>query len=124
MRKTFMKTGLTLVATILLSAMLTLPSQSQTGSYLYWGAPTLTTGSVRTGFDFAADALRGEGFTNIRRSTSEVTGAKNGTYVAITCIGTAPRVTAMVMVTGNNNAATAQIRDQVVRKIKGMIRFD
>ena len=124
MQKTMMKTGLAIVCTIFLSALLMIPSHSQTGNYLYWGSPTLNTGSVRTGLDFASDALRLEGSSNIRRSTNEVTGSKGDTYVAITCIGTAPRVTAVVMVTGGNNAVTAQTRDQVVQKIKGIIRFD
>ena len=124
MQKMITKVGLTVACTVFLSALLVFPSQSQTGNYLYWGSPTLNTGSVRTGFDFASDALRLEGFSNIRRSASEVTGSKGGTYVAITCVGTAPRVTAVVMVTGSNNAETAQVRDQVVRKIKGIIRFD
>lgn len=124
MQKPIMKAGRAIVCTIFLSMLMAFPSHSQTGSYLYWGSPTLNTGSVRTGFDFASDALRLEGFSNIRRSASEVTGSKGGTYVAITCVGTAPRVTAVVMVTGSNNAETAQTRDQVVRKIKGIIRFD
>ncbi len=124
MQRTIMRTASLLACTIFLSVLLVFPSHSQTGNYLYWGSTTLTTGSIRTGFDFATDALRGEGFANIRRSASEVTGSKGGTYVAITCVGTAPRVTAIVMVTGGNNAATAQIRNQVVQKIKGIIRFD
>lgn len=124
MQRKLMRTGAVLACTIFLTAMLVMPSQSQTGNYLYWGSTALTTGSVRTGFEFAADALRVGGFSNIRRSANEVAGTKGGIYVAITCVGTAPRVTAIVMATGGNNAATAQTRDQVVQKIKGIIRFD
>lgn len=124
MQRTMMRTASLITCTIFLSAMLAMPSHSQTGNYLYWGSTPLTTGSIRTGFDFAADALRVAGFTNIRRSANEVAGSKGGIYVAITCVGTAPRVTAIVMATGGNNAATAQTRDQVVQKIKGIIRFD
>ena len=42
--------------------------------YLYWGKGALTTGSLKSGYDFAAQALRGENAANIRRSDVEVSG--------------------------------------------------
>jgi hypothetical protein len=53
-----------------------------------------------------------------------VAGSAPGVYAAITCIGTAPRVTAVVMVTGDNGGTVAQTRDALRNKIAGIVNFD
>jgi hypothetical protein len=71
-------------------------------AYLYWTATAVQTGSVSTCFSFAQGAMTQSGVQNVRRSESEVTGSSGGTYVAVTCIGTMPRATAVIMAVGEH----------------------
>ena len=93
-------------------------------AFLYWGSAAVKTASVRGCFDFAYDAMRGLNFQRIRRLQAEVTGSSRGTYAAITCVATAPRATAIVMVVGDNDSETARVRDSLRSKIAGITRFD
>ena len=92
--------------------------------YLYWGKGALTTGSLKSGYDFAAQALRGENAANIRRSDVEVSGEHRKKFVAITCVGTSPRVTAVVMVMGPDGGEAARVRQAVLQRIKGITKID
>jgi len=80
---------------------------------LYWATTNLAIGSVRIGYDFAQNALRAKGAQNIRVSAIEVAGSIGRTYVAITCIGTTPRVTAVIMAVGADANETSRVRDEV-----------
>ena len=93
-------------------------------AFLYWGSTTVNTASTRTCFDFAYDTMRNLNFQNIRRSQNEVAGSSEESYAAITCVATAPRTTAIVMVVGDNGSETARVRDDLCNKIAGIIRFD
>ena len=91
--------------------------------FLYWAAPTLKTGSVKTGYSFAQTALRNQGAQNLRVSANEVSGSIGRTYVAVTCIGT-PRVTAVVMSVGPDGGETSRARDAVSNAISKIVSFD
>jgi len=94
------------------------------GLFLYWGSIPLHTGSVPTGYEFAKLALSEENAQDIRTTPNEVTGHIGGTYISITCIATAPRVTAVVMVVGADGVETAHVRDAVDNDIGGIIAID
>jgi hypothetical protein len=99
-------------------------SPNADADYLYWGKGPLTTGSLKNGYDFAVQALRAENAANIRRSEVEVSGSIGRNYVAITCVGTTPRVTAVVMVIGPDGAEVARVRQSVQKRIAGITRID
>src|SRR5215471_5108924 len=79
--------------------------------FLYWAGPHVKTGSVATCFGFAKDAMREQRAQNVRVSPNEVAGTIGGAYAAITCIGTLPEATAVVMVVGTNQTETMQVKD-------------
>lgn len=60
----------------------------------------------------------------IRVIPIKVSGTIGGTYAAITCIGTAPSVTAMVMVVGANQNETMQVIDALADHIKKITVID
>ena len=93
-------------------------------SHLYWGAPRVNTGSVRTCFNFANDAMRLQNLQNIRRTGSEVTGFSGSNYAAITCMGTAPSATAVIMVIGDNANDAAGLRDRLSNQISKLKCID
>jgi hypothetical protein len=93
-------------------------------AYLYWASVKVKTASVGTCMNFAHGTLSGLNYQGIRVSASEVAGSANGVYVAITCLGTPGRATAMVMAVGEQGAPVAQARDRVRDRIAGMILFD
>ena len=108
---------------LLVSVAVLLPWNLARADFLYWAAPTLKTGSVRTGYSFAQTALRNQGAQNLRVSANEVAGSIGRTYVAITCIGT-PRVTAVVMAVGPDGGETSRVRDAVSNAISKIVSFD
>jgi len=91
---------------------------------LYWAKTPVQTASVKDGLGFAYDAMRRANFQNIRRSADEVAGSSGGVYAAITCIGTSPRVIAVIMVAGDNASEAARVRDLLRDRIKKIVRFD
>ena len=121
MKKLLAKMGI--AAAPLIAAAIALPVAAN-GASLYWASTAVHTNSIRTCFTFAMDSMRTLHFQNIRQSPSEVAGSAPGVYAAITCIGTAPRVTAVVMVAGDNGGATAQARDALRNKIAGIVPID
>jgi len=118
------KIGLATATAILLAVVFVPPADTAGGSFLYWAAPQVKTSSINTCYAFASDAMRHQNFQNIRRSGSEVTGSSGSTYAAITCIGTTPRATAVVMVVGSNGQETSQVRDNLRKKIAGIVQID
>lgn len=93
-------------------------------TFLYWSDPHVKTNSVAGCFGFAKQTMSLEHAQNIRVVPIEVSGTIGGTYAAITCIGTAPEPTAVVMVVGTNQNETARVRDALANRIKGIVRFD
>ena len=118
------KVGIATAIAILLGAVFVSPSNTAGGTFLYWASPQVKTGSIRTCYNFANDVMQRQNFQNIRRSGSEVTGSSGSTYAAITCIGTTPRATAVVMVVGSDGQETARIRDTLRNKIAGIVQID
>ncbi len=124
MKRSIMKVGIASATALLLIAFFVSPSRPAGGTFLYWASHTVKTDSIRTCYDFANDVLRQQNFQNIRRSESEVTGSSGGSYAAITCIATKPQATAVVMVVGSDGNETAKIRENLSKKIAGIVRFD
>ena len=81
--------------------------------YLYWTDAVLGTSSLTNGYNIAEQTLRRANASGIRRQSTEVAGTISGSYVAIHCVGTAPRVTAIIMVVGPNQSDVVRVRDAV-----------
>jgi hypothetical protein len=118
------KVGIAGLVTLLSLGIFVSPSSPEGGSFLYWASHAVKTDSIRTCYDFANDAMRLQNFQKIRRSANEVTGSSGGTYAAVTCIATKPQVTAVVMVVGSNGNEASRVRDNLIKKISGIVRFD
>jgi hypothetical protein len=121
MKKLLVKMGM--ATALLATAAVAVPGAAR-GASLYWASTAVHTNSVATCFTFARDAMRALNFQNIRQSPSEVAGSAPGAYAAITCIGTTPRVTAVVMAVGDNGGTVAQTRDALRNKIAGIVQID
>jgi hypothetical protein len=93
-------------------------------AYLRWASTLVKTGSVSTCFNFANATLTKKGYGSIHKTAAEVNGTKGGVYVAITCVGTAPKATAIVMVMSDNDTLASQARDEVIQMIKGYTLID
>ncbi|HEX4964916.1 MAG TPA: hypothetical protein VF173_29165 [Thermoanaerobaculia bacterium] len=118
MRPLWIKMGM---AIALLATAAAVPAS---GATLYWASTAVHTNSIRTCFSFANTSMHALNFQNIRQSASEVAGSAPGAYAAVTCIGTSPRVTAVVMVAGENGNLVAQARDNLRNKIAGIVQID
>lgn len=90
----------------------------------YWGDTPVKSGSVKTCLSFAGTVARAQQLQNLRISANEVAGTQNGNYVAITCIGTSPRATAMVMVAGETAGPAIALRDALKAKIAAITLID
>lgn len=112
-----------LLLVLAVSAMVLSSWNVARADFLYWAAPTLKTGSVKTGYSFAQTALRNQGARKLRVSANEVSGSIGRTYVAVTCIGT-PQVTAVVMAVGPDGTETSRVRDAVSNAISKIVSFD
>ena len=123
MKKLIIKAGIAGAVALLFITVFVNPSLPG-GSFLYWASQPVKTGSIRTCYDFANDVMRQQNFQNIRRSASEVTGSSGGTFAAITCIATKPQATAVVMAVGGDGKETSKVRDNLKKKIAGIMRFD
>ncbi len=124
MKKFAAKAAFASLFALIISAAFAIPSHSAGGNYLYWGSTPVKTSALNVCYEFAETAMRGQNFRNIRRSGSEVTGSRGGAYAAITCIGTAPRATAVVMAVGGDGNETARARDDLRTQVARIIRFD
>jgi hypothetical protein len=123
-QKSLKKLGIPGLALSLVGLSFLSTANAAQAAYLYWGSTAVKTASTNTCFSFAYDTLRSLNFQNIRRSQGEVAGSRGRTYAAITCIGTGPRATAMVMVVGDDGGETVRVRDELRSKIAGIILFD
>ena len=91
---------------------------------LYWTKTPVKSGSVKTCLGFASDAMRAVGMQGIRASNMEVAGSRGNAYVAITCVNTTPRATAVVMAAGDDLAETRRLSEALQHKIASIILFD
>jgi len=103
---------------------LTFPS-SVNAAALYFNKVFVKTNSEGTCFRFAADTARLEKFQNVRKSTLEVAGTKDGAYVSITCVGrnNQPAV-AIVMSVADTLPVAKHASDLAAKRIKGIVCFD
>lgn len=120
MKKSIMIAAIVSV-TILAIGSFARPSRTADGFYLRWTSTGVNTNSVRNCFGFGSDVMRSQGFQNVRQSPEEVTGWRGGTYAVITCIGTTPRATAVIMAVGGNDGEASQVRDFLREKMAGII---
>jgi hypothetical protein len=98
-----------LIAGVLFGAQL----PNAKADYLYWTDAQLGTSSITNGYNFAEQTLRRANASGIRRQSTEVAGTIAGSYVAIHCVATAPRITAIIMVIGPNQSEVVRVRDAV-----------
>jgi len=108
---------------LLIAGALVAPGAADAVS-LYWGETSVQTSTTRTCLSFARTAMRDANAQNVRVSSNEVAGTFGGTYAAITCVGTAPRATAMIMVAGNDGGETGRVRDLLRGKIARIVLID
>ena len=66
----------------------------------------------------AAAALDRARLENIRTTPSQVSGSTDNVFVAVTCIGTRPKPTAVVMVTSESSGDAQDARNKVIRFIR------
>jgi hypothetical protein len=86
---------------------------------LSWGSTLVKTQKgLRGCYDVATGALERAGLDNIRATSSQVSGSTDNVFVAVTCIGTRPRPTAVVMVTSESSGDAQDARNKIVRFIR------
>ncbi len=111
--------------TVALAALLvTLAAGPAQAAALWWTKTAVKSDSVKTCLSFASTAMRAEGMSNIRVSPMEVAGTHGGEYAAITCFKTAPRASAIVMVTGDAVEPVRQLSEALQRRIARVVLFD
>lgn len=116
----------TLRSVVLLGALslsLSMPSISAAVS-LYWSKGPVRASSPKSCFEFANKSMHDQGFQNIRRSNLEVAGSRQGVYASVTCIGTTPKATVVVMAAGDDALATTSARDVLFNQITRMVIID
>jgi hypothetical protein len=111
------------VGTVVLLALGVLQVDLQ-AAFLRWASTKVKTNSVSNCFNMANATLTKKAYTSVHKTASEVNGTKGGVYVAITCIGTTPSATAVVMVMSDNDASAIQARDEVIQTIKTYTQID
>jgi hypothetical protein len=110
----------TLAPLALAAAMAASPAgASPATGFISWGSTTVRTAQLAKCYAAALDTLTKDGFTSVKQRPSEVVGNYQGTYTTVTCIGTMPKVTAVVMVIGLNQGKTAEVRDLLVGQLSG-----
>ncbi|AZI42566.1 hypothetical protein EHF33_07250 [Deinococcus psychrotolerans] len=111
---------LTLIAALTISL-----TSSADASYLYWTSTSTNAGRTNTCLSFAQSTLSYLGYQGIRVTKGlEVSGSKAGVYVAVTCIGTRPRATAMVMAVGDDGNLVNKLQAEVALRVSKVICFD
>jgi hypothetical protein len=89
--------------------------------FLSWGSTTVHGWQLAKCYASALDILTKDGFTAVEQRPSEVVGNYQGTYATVTCIGTVPKATAVVMVISLNQGKTADVRDMLVGQLSGKV---
>jgi len=100
-------------------------ASSASAASLYWTSTPTNAGRTSTCLSFARDSFRSLGYQGIRVTPGvEVSGNKSGVYVAVTCIGTQPRATAMVMAVGDDGTLVNRLQGEMALRISKVICFD
>jgi hypothetical protein len=93
------------------------PAAAQCRQFLYFGKTPVFAENVKTCYSRALGAMTQSGFSGVKQRADEVVGSKGGAYASVTCVGTSPRATAVVMVVGGNDAETKRIRSELREKV-------
>ena len=115
--------NLVLAVTLLLGGLLCTPAPAHAYSF-YWSKVEVHAVPWRVCMSFAYDSTNQLGLSQVRRDNLAVTGSRNGADATITCIGTAGKAMAVIMVVGDVDQPVRQLRDDLVAKITGMVCFD
>jgi len=117
MERSRLRTGFDLGFLVAVAIFLAVPVAAQCKHFLYSGTTSVFADNPPTCYSRAVAAMNASGFSGVKQSSSEVTGSKGGVYASVTCIATAPRNTAVVMVVGGDDAETRTTRDQLRDKV-------
>jgi len=112
-----LRTGFDLGFVVAVAIFFAVPLAAQCKHFLYFGTTPVFADNVPTCYSRVTAAMNGSGFSGVKQSSSEVTGSKGGVYASVTCIATAPRNTAVVMVVGGDDVETRTARDQLRDKV-------
>jgi len=114
------------VLSVVLALAATSAALPAMASYLYWTKSAVKTDTEVKCLRLAHDVIRQSGYQGTKSSATEVTGSKSGVFVAITCVarGGGQNAIAVVMTMGDADAATMEIRDQIVKKLSGIQFID
>jgi hypothetical protein len=76
--------------------------------------------------NFASDVARSQGLLQIKRTSLDVSGNRNGASETITCIGTGvnSKAMAVVMVFGDADAPVRKLRDDLAASIVKIVTID
>jgi hypothetical protein len=85
---------------------------------LRWGSAPVDARTVDGCFLVAEQIMARSGFGDVRKAGAEVTGRRGGAYMAVTCLPTPRRPTAVVMVVGDDDGRATQARDDVTARLK------
>ncbi|TSA83720.1 hypothetical protein FNU79_12000 [Deinococcus detaillensis] len=103
---------------ILIAAVTLSLTSSADASYLYWTSTSTKAERISTCLRFAKDGFSDLGYKGIRFTPGvEVSGSKSGVYVAVTCIGTQPRATAVVMGMGGDGKLVNKLQAELAQRI-------
>lgn len=112
------------VLTLMAAVTISLASSADAAS-LYWTSTSTNAGRTSTCLSFAGDSFRSLGYQSIRVTRGvEVSGSKSGVYVAVTCIGTQPRATAVVMAVGDDGNLVNKLQAEMALRVSKVICFD
>ncbi|GAA4018389.1 hypothetical protein GCM10022631_34190 [Deinococcus rubellus] len=109
----------------ILTALMIAFASSASAASLYWTSTPTNAGRTSTCLSFAQSSFRYLGYQGIRVTPGiEVSGSKSGVYVAVTCIGTQPRATAMVMAVGDDGNLVNKLQGEMALRVSKVICFD
>jgi hypothetical protein len=109
---------------VLISLVFTaLPAAAQR-PYLWWSSRIVNAPGVNTCLSIAETAMNRQGLHDVQRDAVGVGGVTQTSYAVITCVeGANQRMTAVIMVAGNDRAESEQLRNglaDLIVRIKGL----
>lgn len=107
---------LILAVTLLLGGIMSASSTAHAYSF-YWSKVEVKSNSWQTCMNFANTTATYFNLSQVRRDNLAVTGSRNGADATLTCIGTAGRAMAVIMVVGESDQPVRQLRDDLVNYI-------
>jgi hypothetical protein len=117
MQRSRVRNGFDMGFLVAVAIFFAVPLAAQCRHFLYFGTTPVFADNVPTCYSRVVAAMNGAGFGGVKQNSGEVVGTKGGVYASVTCIATAPRSTAVVMVVGGDDAETRTSRDQLRDKV-------